>query len=65
MVNRSLPTWGIGLVLLVVAGFVALWLVRILIGVTVTLVKLGLIVAVGLALVYVVRELYDGWSRAG
>ena len=65
MVNRTLTTWGIGLVLLLVVGFVALWFIRILIGVTTLLVKLGVIVAVGLALVYVVRELYDGWSRAG
>lgn len=65
MVNRTLTTWGIGLVLLLVVGFVALWFIRILIGVTTVLVKLGVIVVIGLALVYVVRELYDGWSRAG
>jgi len=65
MVNRKLTTWGIGLVLLVVVGAVMLWFVRVLIGVTAVLVKLGIIVAVGLAIVYVVRELYDGWSRAG
>ena len=65
MVSRKLTSWGIGLVLLVVVGYVMLWFFRILIGITVTLVKLATIVAIGLALVYVVRELYDGWSRAG
>lgn len=65
MATRKLTTWGIGLVLMFVVGFIALWFIRVIIGVTAALVKLGIVVAVGLALVYVVRELYDGWSRAG
>lgn len=65
MANRSWASWGVGLVLLLVVGIVAFWFVRVLVGITVTLVKLGLILAVGLALVYVGKELYDGWSRAG
>ena len=65
MGNRNLTRWAIAAIALVIAGAVALWVIRIVIGITVTLIKLGVIVAVALVALYVVRELYAGWSRAG
>lgn len=65
MVNRPWTLWGVGLIVLIFVGIATFWFVNLLVGLTVTLLKIGLIAAVGLALVYAGKELYDGWSRAG